>query len=117
MRQAANTVLDLERDVTQWSTDIPSGDELDRAHASLRSLIYELGRLSEAGTRDPREVVGPFVAALLEVRDEARRDGRFEQADLVRERLAESGIEVRDTPEGSEWLFAGEGSAGAEADG
>ena len=75
----------------------------------------ELGRLSEAGARDPRQLVGPFVEALLELRDEARLDRRFAQADFVRERLTESGIEVRDTPDGSEWLLAGEGTAGPEA--
>ncbi len=104
---AVRTVLDLEHDVTEWSTDIPAGDELDRAHASLRSLIFELGRLSEAGTRDPRQVVGPFVEALLEIRDAARNEGRFAEADLVRDRLAGSGVEVRDTPGGSEWLITG----------
>jgi cysteinyl-tRNA synthetase len=110
MALAVRTVLDLEHDVTEWSTDIPAGDELDRAHASLRSLIFELGRLSEAGTRDPRQVVGPFVEALLEIRDAARNEGRFAEADLVRDRLAGSGIEVRDTPGGSEWLIAGQDS-------
>ncbi|MGO9584270.1 MAG: hypothetical protein ACLP36_15860 [Acidimicrobiales bacterium] len=117
MARAASTVLDLEHDVTDWSTDIPAGDELDRAHASLRSLIFELGRLSETGARDPREVVGPFVEALLELRDAARRDGRYQEADLVRTRLANAGIEVRDTPRGSDWLVADEGTAGAEAGG
>ena len=116
MALAARTVLDLEHDVTQWSTDIPAGDELDRAHASLRSLIFELGRLSETGARDPREVVGPFVEALLEIRDAARGEGRFAEADLVRNRLASSGIEVRDTPGGSEWLISGAGSDRAELD-
>ena len=53
MALAVGTVLDLERDVTEWSTDIPAGDELDRAHASLRSLILELGRLSESGSSRP----------------------------------------------------------------
>jgi cysteinyl-tRNA synthetase len=115
MALAARVVLDLERDVTEWSTDIPSGDELDRAHASLRSLILELGRLSEAGVRDPRQVVGPFVEALLKIRDAARQDRRFADADFVRERLANSGVEVRDTPDGSEWLLAGESTAGVEA--
>ena len=115
MARAASTVLDLEQDVTAWSTDIPPGDELDRAHASLRSLILELGRLSEIGARDPREVVGPFVEALLEIRTVARKDRRFALADLVRERLADCGVEVRDTPGGSEWLLTGEGTAGTEA--
>ncbi len=115
MPLAVNTVLSLEHDITEWSTDIPGGDELDRAHASLRSLIFELGRLSQAGTRDPREVLGPFVEALLEVRNAARRDGRFLEADHVRERLLESGIEVRDTPEGSEWIVVVNGDAGPVA--
>ena len=115
MALATSIVLGLERDVTEWSTDIPAGDELDRARASLRSLILELGRLSEAGARDPRQVVGPLVEALLELRGSARRDRRFADADLVRERLTESGIEVRDTPDGSEWLLAGEGTPGTEA--
>ena len=114
MKVAVTTVLDLEREVTEWSTDIPSGDELDRAHASLRSLILELGRLSEDGARDPREVVGPYVEALLELRDAARQSRRFAEADFVRDRLAACGIEVRDTPAGSEWLLAGEGAAGKE---
>ena len=101
MAAAVSTVLDLERDVTDWSTDIPAGDELDRAHASLRSLILELGRLSENGARDPRQVVGPYVETLLQLRDTARADRRFAEADLVRDRLAEYGIEVRDTPGGT----------------
>ena len=72
MALATSIVLGLERDVTEWSTDIPAGDELDRAWASLRSLILELGRLSETGSRDPREVVGPLVEALWS--SGARRD-------------------------------------------
>jgi hypothetical protein len=115
MALAAGAVLEIERDVTEWSTDIPAGDELDRAHASLRSLIFELGRLSETGARDPRGIVGPFVEALLELRAAARRDGRFAEADLVRDRLSECGIEVRDSPDGSKWLIAAKGTAGAEA--
>jgi len=110
MDLAVTTVLDLEGDLKEWSTDIPTGDELDRARASLRSLILELGHLAETGTRDPRQVVGPFVEALLELRNAARRDRRFPEADFVRERLAECGIDVRDTPRGSEWLFGDDGS-------
>ena len=41
--------------------------------------------------RDPRELVGPFVEALLELRNAARNEGRFAEADLVRERLADRG--------------------------
>jgi cysteinyl-tRNA synthetase len=62
--------------------------------------------VGEAGVRDPREVVGPFVEAMLELRARARAERRFEEADWIRERLEEFGIEVRDSPQGSEWLLA-----------
>ena len=104
---AVRSVLDLEHDVTEWAADIPGGDELDRAHASLRTLIVELAELSATGARDPREVVGPFVEAMLELRAGARADRRFGDADSIRDRLAELGVEVRDGPEGSEWLLVG----------
>jgi len=114
MALAAGTVLDLERERHRVVDGHPCRRELDRAHASLRSLILELGRLSGAGfaTLGGR---WPFVETLLELRNAARQERRFAEADLVRERLAESGIEVRDTPDGSEWLLAGEGTAGTEA--
>jgi hypothetical protein len=103
---AVAAVLDLEDQITQWSHDIPAGDALDRARASLRSLVVELGRVGETGARDPREVLGPFVEAMLELRTKARADRRFEDSDGIRDRLVELGIEVRDTASGSEWLIA-----------
>ena len=114
MALAVGTVLDLERDVTDWSTDIPAGDELDRAHASLRSLILELGRLSESGARDPREVVGPYVEALLELRDAARR-----AVVLTRQTSSGSGSpsaasRCATLPDGSEWLLGGRRSCRTE---
>ncbi|MGO9197478.1 MAG: hypothetical protein ACLQK4_10170 [Acidimicrobiales bacterium] len=105
---AVQAILELEEEITAWSHDIPAGDALDRAHASLRSLIVALGRAGEGGVRNPREVLGPFVEAMLELRRRARAERRFEDADSIRDRLGELGVEVRDTPDGSEWLIAGE---------
>ena len=52
---------------------------------------------------DPRPVVAPFVDALLEMRSVARAEGRWADADAVRDRLLDAGIEVMDGPEGSSW--------------
>jgi len=103
---AVAEVLGLEDEITEWSNDIPSGDAMDRARASLRSLVVELGRVGEAGVRDPREVIGPFVEAMLELRARARTERRFEEADWIRDRLGALGVEVRDSSGGSEWLLA-----------
>jgi hypothetical protein len=106
MQGAVAEVLELEAQITEWSTDIPFGDAMDRARASLRSLVVELGHAGEAGVRDPRGVIGPFVEAMLELRGRARSDRRFDEADWIRQRLDELGVEVRDTAEGSDWLLS-----------
>lgn len=103
---AVGEVLELEAQIKEWSTDIPFGDAMDRARASLRSLVVELGRAGEAGVRDPRDVVGPFVEAMLELRARARSERRFDESDWIRDRLTELGVEVRDSAGGSEWLLS-----------
>ena len=42
---------------------------------------------------------------LLRQRDEARRSKDWDEADRLRDELATAGIEVRDSPEGSEWSW------------
>jgi hypothetical protein len=106
MDGAVQAILELESEITAWSHDIPSGDAMDRARASLRSLIVELGQAGEEGLRDPREVLGPFVETMLQLRQAARADRRFADADSVRDRLTELGVEVRDTATGSEWFLS-----------
>jgi hypothetical protein len=102
---AVAAILELEAQITEWSHDIPAGDALDRARASLRSLVVDLGHLAETGARDPRDLVGPFVETMLELRAKARADRRFDDADWVRDRLSDLGVEVRDAAGSSEWLL------------
>jgi cyanophycinase-like exopeptidase len=77
--------------------------DLDNARSIFRSLIVRLGEAAIRGTRDPRDAVDPFVSALLEVRARARTSGDWATADLIRDRLATAGVEVRDVPDGSDW--------------
>lgn len=111
---AVQAILSLEQQVVDWSTDIPDSDALDRARASLRSMVVELGQAARAGVRDPAEVVGPYVESLLELRRRAREAKRFDDSDDVRDRLARLGVEVRDTPAGTEWLLAAPAAAAAD---
>jgi hypothetical protein len=98
-----SSVLALEEEMWAWRADTLQSDEMDRGRASLRSMIGELGDLSLKGTRDPAELIGPYVNLALSIRDNARREERFEDADSVRERLEMLGVAVHDTPEGSTW--------------
>jgi len=98
--KAALAVDDL---IVEWSRDTLQSDELDTARSTLRSMIVRLGEAAEGGLRDPREVVGPFVEALLAARSRARADKRWAEADILRDRLVEIGVEVHDTPGATSW--------------
>jgi cysteinyl-tRNA synthetase len=66
-------------------------------------MITRLGDASAGGLRDPREVVGPYLDVLMELRTAVRADKRYDLSDVIRDRLAAAGVEVRDTPDGPEW--------------
>ena len=105
-RTAVGALLDLDSAITARVRHGEDSPDLDNAAATFRSLIARLGEAAEAGTRDPREAVAPLVEALLELRGRARAARDWATADLVRDRLAAAGVEVRDGPDGSTWVLA-----------
>jgi len=99
-------LLALDDELWAWSADTLQSDFLDRGRASLRAMVAELGELAALGARDPTVVVGPFVELALTLRESARRERRFDDADAVRDRLVALGVEVNDSPAGSAWRLS-----------
>ena len=102
---AARAVLALESAIHAWSADTLQGEEMDNAHAALRSMIVRLGDAAIGGLADPRDALDPIMNVLLELRSAVRTDKRYDLSDLIRDRLAAVKIEVRDTPQGVEWVI------------
>jgi hypothetical protein len=102
---ATRAVLELENDIKLWSSDTLTGSDADAAREILRSMIVKLGTAATGGLADPRERVAPYVEALLAIRKIVRAEKRFDLSDIVRDALALAHIEVRDTPDGVEWLL------------
>ena len=102
---AARAVLSLESAIHAWSADTLQGEEMDNAHAALRSMIVRLGDAAVGGLADPRDALDPVMNVLLELRSAVRTDKRYDLSDLIRDRLAAVKIEVRDTPRGVEWVI------------
>ena len=100
---AARAALELDDTIKAWSADTLTGMDNDVARATLRSMIVRLGDAAERGLRDPREAVGEYVDLLIELREGARADRRYDTSDLIRDRLGAIGVELRDTPDGAEW--------------
>jgi cysteinyl-tRNA synthetase len=106
---AARAALELDDAIAGWSIDTLQSSDADYARSVLRSMVTRLAGAATAGLRDPREVVGPFVQILLDLRAQVRSDKRFDLSDMIRDRFADIKVEVRDTPQGVEWGFRQEG--------
>ena len=104
-RGAVKAVLDLDNVMAEWAHETFSADEEAQARAALRSMVTRLGEAADSGLRDPREAIAPYVDALLDARDRARNEQRFDDADAIRERLTAAGVEIRDTQAGTDWTF------------
>jgi hypothetical protein len=100
---AVRAVLALEQAMQNWSIDTLQSDVLVRARGTLRSMISQLGDAAVGGVRDPREVVAPYIEAMLSVRTTVRAEKRFDLSDVIRDVFASLHVEVRDTPTGVEW--------------
>jgi len=108
-RAAVAALLDLDSAIEGRIRAGEDSPDLDNARSTFRSLIARLGEAAAAGGTDSRATVEPFVEALLAVRARARETRDWTTADLVRDRLAEAGVEVRDGADGSSWILGGHG--------
>ncbi|MDQ3886417.1 MAG: hypothetical protein M3308_05255, partial [Actinomycetota bacterium] len=103
VRTAVEAILELEQAIMDWSADTEELDGIDPARATLRQMVARLGELAVRGTYDRRELIAPFVDALIELRDRAREERSWVLADDLRDRLVAAGVQVHDTPEGTRW--------------
>ncbi len=102
---AVDAALLLEEAVDAWREDLGDPVAHERARGRLRAMIGAIGELADAGLHDHRDVVAPYVDALLDLREAARDAREFETADHIRALLTVGGVEVRDTPAGTEWEY------------
>jgi hypothetical protein len=95
--EAAGVLLAIDDRLTRTADG-----EAETARSSFRGLLLELGRAAERGaiSREPLEQI---VEITVRLREQAREDRRYSEADRLREALQGLGIELRDTPIGAEW--------------
>jgi len=102
--RAADALLALDALLWEWSRETFGTDEFDRARRKFRSMIADLGSDAHAASSDADErTITPFVEALLEIRERARTQMRFEEADSIRTVLEKSGVQVRDDRDVTRW--------------
>ena len=100
---AVAAVLALEAALDAWGADPTQSDERTRARATFRGLVTRLGQAAGEGLVDRRDIVAPFVEALLTLRRAARSEKRWADADHLRDIVVAAGIEIRDHTDGTDW--------------
>ncbi len=81
-------------------TELESGEV-----AVAQSMVVRLRDALGRGLEEPEQAIGPLVSIIIDARERARREGRWSEADELRDRLAGAGIAVFDTPDGPEWTL------------
>ena len=93
------------------------GDLLAAAEVTVRLLeagadpseavrqVAALARVAQAGWHQHRDLVAPHVETLLALREAARSERRFGDADAIRDALVAAGVEVHDARDGTGWEY------------
>ena len=98
--RALAALFDLGRDINRAREE---GRHLAQAQDVLEELGGILGlTLRERDTRGSGDVA-PFVQILVDIRSDLRAAQRFDVADKIRLKLAELGVTLEDTPQGTDW--------------
>lgn len=99
---ALGHLFDLVRAIHQAWNSGTSSDALEEAQRMLRELAGVLGLRLERG-EPSHPVQEALVALLVDIRAELRREHQWELADRIRARMAELGITLEDTKDGTIW--------------
>lgn len=81
---------------------------LERLQADLHDLIFEVfGLLDEdqgaAQNKEQQELLSAAMDVVLELRQQARTNKDYATSDLIRDRLQEAGIQIKDDKDGATW--------------
>ena len=77
----------------------------DSATAERAAVVALVHQAESASSTHDRELAGRAVQALVDVRSDSRAAGDWAASDRLRDVLADVGVEVRDSREGSTWQW------------
>jgi cysteinyl-tRNA synthetase len=98
--QAMAVLFDLARDINRARDE---GLDAEEGRGTLLELSEVIGlTLEEARPDMPAD---PFIEALVQLRQELREAKQYSLADEVRSRLADMGVSLEDTPQGTVWKY------------
>ena len=104
--EALGTLFDLAREVNQMQVKpLPAWGTLNLLLSAFKEMAEEVLGLILYKTADATGMttLRRVVQSRIDEREEARKAKDFATADAIRDRLAEAGVLVEDTPDGTTW--------------
>jgi len=95
-------LFELVRVANQARSEGATDEQLAPAQAKLRELTGVLGLKLEAAAQTS-QAVDPFISLLIDLRRELRSQKNYALADQIRQKLAELGVALEDSKEGTSW--------------
>ena len=100
--RALAALFDLAREINRGRE---TGADVVAAQQALTELAGILGLELADSTEAADTSAGPFIQLLVDLRSDLRAARQFEQADRIRDELANLGVALEDTPAGTEWTL------------
>lgn len=100
---ALGNLFDLVRAINQARADGATNEQLAESQGLLKKLTDVFGL--RLGAKESAREADPFVELLLELRAKVREQKMWDLSDLIRDRLAELGVQVEDAKGGSSWSW------------
>ena len=95
-------LFELVRMINQTRTEGATNDQLAAAQAKLRELTSVLGLTLEQESVSDHSA-DEVINLLIEIRQDLRANKLWQLSDKVRDRLAELGLVLEDSKEGTSW--------------
>lgn len=100
---AVGALLDLDHRLWASHRDFADEGVLSQAREAFREMLVLLGQEPLPGRARGAEPETSLVEDLVALRDRWRGEGKWAEADALRERLRTAGIQLEDTPGGARW--------------
>ena len=100
---ALGHIFNLVKEINQARTAGLEAELLGKAQETLQELTGVLGLKLSVEEMILGKEATPYIDLLVEVRQELRQAKQWELSDLVRDRLADLGIQIEDGKEGPTW--------------
>ena len=77
--------------------------DLESLTSLVKKIVFDVLGLKDEKVDQSNDLVSPLVEMLIEVRSEAKANKDWATSDLIRDKLAEIGVQVKDRKDGCDW--------------